>query len=222
MAILGANGSGKSTLLKIMAGSWRPTSGRVVLGDRPMDYSRKGRNEVRRQVQLVLQEPDDQLFATTVAADVSYGPVNMGATDVDKRVADAMAVTGIAHLANRVPHHLSYGQRKQVALAGALAMRPKMLLLDEPTAGLDPASVAALLDVLAGLDAAVVLTTHDVDFAWAFADTVGVIVEGKLELGKERLLDSDLLKRARLTMPWAPAASSFAGFPVTRPEDLLG
>lgn len=221
VAILGANGSGKSTLLKLMAGAWRPTSGTVYLSGAPMDYSRKGRNRTRSTVQLVLQEPDEQLFATSVVADVSYGPVNLGATDVDKRVAEAMALTGITELADRVPHRLSYGQRKQVALAGALAMRPELLLLDEPTAGLDPASCAGLLDVLANLDTSIVLTTHDVDFAWAFATHIGVIVDGTVVFGRSQLLDPALLERARLTMPWSPVVSQIVGKTVNRPEELL-
>lgn len=215
LAILGANGSGKSTLLKIMAGAWRPAHGTVSL-DRPYDYSRRGRRVVREQVQLVLQEPDEQLFAPTVYQDVSYGPVNMGAGDVDKRVAAAMELAGVTHLADRVPHRLSYGQRKLVALAGALAMRPRYLLLDEPTAGLDPAAVRSLVQVLASLDCAVVLSTHDVDFAWEFASEIAVLRDGRVEVGKEQLL-----RPSELGIPWAPVVSRVFGKPVARPEDLL-
>ncbi|MEJ5998689.1 energy-coupling factor ABC transporter ATP-binding protein [Corynebacterium sp. H130] len=215
LAILGANGSGKSTLLKLMAGAWRPAEGTISL-EKPYDYSRRGRRHIREQVQLVLQEPDDQLFAPTVLQDISYGPVNLGASDVEKRVADAMGLAGVTHLADRVPHRLSYGQRKLVALAGALAMRPRFLLLDEPTAGLDPIAVRSLLSVLAGLDCAVVLTTHDVDFAWEFASDIAVLREGTLEVGK-----SQLLQPSELGMPWAPVVSSVLEKPVHTPEDLL-
>lgn len=211
IALLGANGSGKSTLLRILAGQWKPTSGAVFLGDTAISYDRRGRDAMRRSVQLVLQEPDDQLFATSVAADVSYGPVNLGlpVDEVQRRVDKALTFCGVSDLRDRVPHQLSYGQRKQVALAGALAMQPHVLLLDEPTAGLDPASVGRLLRLLDGLDCAVVLSTHDVDFAWAYADYVGVLVSGDLVFGptEEILTDRELISAAQLALPWAPAVS---------------
>lgn len=214
-AILGANGSGKTTLLKIMAGAWRPTTGTMHLSE-PYAYDKKGRRAIREQVQMVLQEPDEQLFAPTVFQDVSFGPVNAGASDVDKRVAWALELTGTAHLVDRVPHHLSYGQRKLVALAGALAMRPQYLLLDEPTAGLDPSAVRQLLAVLGELDCAIVLSTHDVDFAWAFAEQVGVLRDGRLALGKQQLLEP-----SELGMPWAPLVSQTLGRTITAPEDMI-
>lgn len=215
LAVLGANGSGKSTLLKLMAGAWQPYSGTLALSE-PYDYSRAGRRALRSQVQLVLQEPDEQLFAPTVYQDVSYGPVNLGVEDVDKRVAEAMDLAGVAHLADRVPHRLSYGQRKLVALAGVLAMQPSYLLLDEPTAGLDPLAVRSLLTVLDALECTVILTTHDVDFAWAVADEIAVLANGQLTVGK-----SQLLQPSELGMPWAPLVSQKLGKPIARPEDLL-
>src|SRR5699024_9349950 len=168
LALLGANGSGKSTLLRLLAGAIRPTSGALEFDGSPYSYGRRGRNHLRQRVQLVLQDPDDQLFATSVAADVSYGPVNQGLPDeeIRARVEKAMAAAEVTDLADRVPHQLPYGQRKRVALAGALAMRPDVLLLDEPTAGLDPAATRTLLDTLGALHdqgVAVVMATHDVD-----------------------------------------------------------
>ncbi len=231
LALLGANGSGKSTLLRLMAGAIRPTSGHLEFDGSPCSYGRRGRNDLRRRVQLVLQDPDDQLFATSVAADVSYGPVNQGLPEdeVRARVDEAMAAAEVADLADRVPHQLSYGQRKRVALAGALAMRPDVLLLDEPTAGLDPAATRNLLGTLAGLHdrgVAVVMATHDVDVAWAFAARAAVLVDGGAVTGDaaDVLLDPVLARRARLSLPWAPMVARALGrHPATihGPDDLL-
>ncbi|AKK02913.1 energy-coupling factor ABC transporter ATP-binding protein [Corynebacterium epidermidicanis] len=227
LAILGPNGSGKSTLLRLLAGQWRPTSGTVLIDDQPISYNRRGRDHVRRRVQLVLQEPDDQLFATSVRADVSYGPVNLGleALEVQRRVDKALASCGITELAERVPHQLSYGQRKQVALAGALAMQPEFLLLDEPTAGLDPQATRTLLTLLEtvrGEGTTVVLTSHDVDFAYAFADRVAIVSDKKLTTGRksEILTDRALVESSGLVLPWAPAASQLAGEEVGSSERL--
>ncbi len=232
MALLGANGSGKSTLLRLLAGAIRPSAGRLDFDGSPFSYSRRGRNHLRQRVQLVLQDPDDQLFATSVAADVSYGPVNQGLPDdeVRVRVAEAMAAAEITDLADRVPHQLSYGQRKRVALAGALAMRPDVLLLDEPTAGLDPAATRTLLDTLGALHdrgVAVVMATHDIDVAWAFAARAAVLVDGSVVTGDaaDVLVDADLVTRARLSLPWAPVVARALGrdpATIRGPEDLLG
>ena len=231
LALLGANGSGKSTLLRLLAGAIRPTSGHLEFDGSPCSYGRRGRNHLRRRVQLVLQDPDDQLFATSVAADVSYGPVNQGLPEgeVRVRVDEAMAAAEVADLADRVPHQLSYGQRKRVALAGELAMRPVVLLLDEPTAGLDPAATRNLLGTLAGLHdrgVAVVMATHDVDVAWAFAARAAVLVDGGAVTGDaaDVLLDPVLAQRARLSLPWAPMVARALGRdPATihGPDDLL-
>lgn len=232
MALLGANGSGKSTLLRLMAGAIRPTAGELSFDGAPYAYGRGGRNHLRRHIQLVLQDPDDQLFATSVAADVSYGPVNQGLREeeVRRRVDEAMAAAEVADLADRVPHQLSYGQRKRVALAGALAMRPDVLLLDEPTAGLDPAATRNLLATLRTLHdkgVAVVMATHDVDVAWSFAALAAVLVDRGVVAGdaSDILTDPVLAERARLSLPWAPLVARALGrdpATVTGPDDLLG
>lgn len=232
LALLGANGSGKSTLLRLVAGAAEPHGGRLSLDGRPYDYGRKGRNRIRGRIQMLMQDPDDQIFATSVAADVSYGPVNQGLAEAEvrARVDEAMAAAEISDLADRVPHQLSYGQRKRVALAGALAMKPDVLLLDEPTAGLDPVATRNLLDTLVRLhDAgvAVVMATHEVDVAWDFARRAAVLSDGRLTVGPgdRVLLDADLVRRARLALPWAPLVARALGRDagdIRRPEDLLG
>ncbi|MFC4564139.1 energy-coupling factor ABC transporter ATP-binding protein [Nocardiopsis mangrovi] len=215
LAVLGPNGGGKTTLLRLLTGSLTPDAGTVRLDGVPVPRSRSGRDALRRRAQLVFQDPDDQLFSASVRQDVSFGPMNLGlpAEGVRDRVAWALDALDIAGLADRPTHLLSYGQRKRVVLAGALAMRPSVLVLDEPTAGLDPAGVESLLGTLEGLRAAgtaLVVSTHDVDLAFRWADRAAVLDRGLLATGPARavLADSGLLSAARLRPPWAPGTAS--------------
>ncbi len=210
LAVLGANGSGKTTLLRCLSGALRPTAGTVTVDGSPVAYSRTGLRAHRQAVQLVLQDPDDQLFSASVAQDVSFGPLNLGLdeAEVRARVAEALHLLSVEPLAARPVHQLSYGERKRVAIAGAVAMRPCVLLLDEPTAGLDPSAVAETLAALARLqehDSTVAMSTHDVDLALRWADEVAVVVGGRVVQGAPEVLlgDDDLLARARLDRPWA-------------------
>lgn len=208
MALLGANGSGKTTLLRTLSGAVRPRAGQVRVDGVPVDYGRAGLRAHRQVVQLVLQNPDDQLFAADVFRDVSFGPLNLGLAgdEVRARVDRALAVLSIEDLAERPIHELSFGQRKRVAIAGALAMEPCVLLLDEPTAGLDPQGVdemVAALDALLAADTTVVIATHEVDFALWWADSVAVLVGGRAHCGEPSALLSDvgLVAAARLRRP---------------------
>ncbi|MET7300120.1 ATP-binding cassette domain-containing protein [Embleya sp. NPDC005575] len=215
LALLGPNGSGKTTLLRLLTGGLAPDSGHVELHEAPIRHDRKGLTALRRVVQLVVQDPDDQLFSASVAQDVSFGPLNLGLdpAEVRSRVAEALAALGITALAERPVHLLSFGQRKRVAIAGAIAMRPEVLVLDEPTAGLDPAGQEALLETLAELRAAgttVVMATHDVDLALRWADDAAVLADGRLHTGPAEVLlaDTALLAAASLRPTWAHAAAA--------------
>lgn len=219
-AILGANGSGKTTLLRVLAGSHRPDGGQVRLGDQPLRHDRAGLRAHRRRVQLVRQDPDDQLFSADVTQDVSFGPMNLElpVATVRDRVAQALGLLGIDHLADRATHQLSYGERKKVAIAGAVAMRPDFLLLDEPSAGLDPHGVEDLLAALTRLEGwgtTVAMATHDVDLALAWADRAAVVADGTAVLGDTVaiLSDAGLLRRARLSRPWALEVAHRLGMP---------
>ena len=210
LALLGANGSGKTTLLRCLSGALAATRGGVTLDGAELRHTRAGLRAHRQAVQLVLQDPDDQLFSASVAQDVSFGPVNLGLpeAEVRARVAEALDLLAVAHLAGRPTHQLSYGERKRVAIAGAVAMRPCVLLLDEPTAGLDPTAVGEALAALSRLqeaDSTVVMSTHDVDLALRWADEVAVVVDGGVVQGApdDVLGDGALLARARLDRPWA-------------------
>jgi len=208
LALLGANGSGKTTLLRTLAGSVRPSAGHVLVDGHALGYSRAALKTHRQVVQLVAQNPDDQLFAADVYRDISFGPMNLGlpTAEVRSRVAQALSLLSIKDLAERPIHELSFGQRKRVAIAGALAMQPSIVLLDEPTAGLDPHGVDEMVSALESLLAAhttVVIATHDVDFALRWADSVAVLVDGLVRHGSptQMLGDADLVMGARLRKP---------------------
>lgn len=184
--IVGANGAGKSTLFLNMNGVLTPTSGRVLLHGQPVSYARKDLPTLRRQVGVVFQDPDDQLFSADVYRDISFGAVNLGLPEeeVRARVEDAMERTGITHLRNKPTHALSYGQKKRVAIAGVLVMKPSIMVLDEPTAGLDPQGVHDIMELLGDLrdhlKITIILATHDMDIIPLYCDQVYLLSEGKM------------------------------------------
>lgn len=229
LALLGANGSGKTTLLRTLAGSVKPNRGNVLVDGAPLVFDRAGLRAHRQVVQLVAQNPDDQLFAADVYRDVSFGPLNLGLgeAEVRQRVAEVLAVLSIEELAERPIHELSYGQRKRVAIAGALAMRPCIMLLDEPTAGLDPQGVDEMVGALESLLRAhttVVIATHEVDFALWWADTVAVLVNGQVRHGgpAELLSNEALVAAARLRQPLVLQAAAGLGLAPGSVTDVPG
>ncbi len=211
LIILGANGCGKSTLLKMLDGLYRPTSGRITAFDEDItdvaDEPARAR-ELHRRVGLVFQDPDVQLFSPTVYDDVAFGPLQMGWSDdeVRQRVSVALEQMNVTHLSDRAPYELSGGEKKRVAIATVLSMEPDVILLDEPTASLDPRSSAMLVDVIAGLrdlGKTVVLTTHQLEIVPTLATRVVVfgdqerrpVASGSAD---EILADDDLLVRTNL------------------------
>ncbi|MEV5983318.1 ATP-binding cassette domain-containing protein [Streptomyces sp. NPDC052114] len=236
LALLGRNGSGKTTLMRLLSGGLRPDRGGLTVDGLPVTYDRKGLTRLRTTVQLVVQDPDDQLFAASVEQDVSFGPLNLGLPDAEvrARVAEALAALDITALADRPTHLLSYGQRKRTAIAGAVAMRPRVLILDEPTAGLDPDGQERLLATLGRLREAgttVVMATHDVDLALRWADDAALLTPSGVCAGPvaRMLAERDLLARAGLTLPWGIAVAELlrahglhdgAGHGPRTPEEL--
>ncbi|ATY84234.1 energy-coupling factor ABC transporter ATP-binding protein [Kyrpidia spormannii] len=209
VAFLGSNGAGKSTLFLHLNGILRPFRGRILFRGQEVRYARKELARLRAKVGIVFQNPDRQVVIGHVWEDVSFGPMNLGLSppEVEARVEEALNITGLWDLRDKAVHLLSYGQKKRVALAGVLAMKPEVMILDEPTASLDPGQVHALLELLERLHRQgiqIVLSTHDVDFAYAWADWVVIMHAGRVlaeGLPKDVFSDTDILKRVSLTKP---------------------
>ncbi|MFZ4628899.1 MAG: energy-coupling factor ABC transporter ATP-binding protein [Blastocatellia bacterium] len=183
VALLGPNGAGKSTLLLLLQGVLRPQEGTIRLGGEPVSYHPAEVWAWRQQVGLVLQNPDEQIFAPTVWQDLSFGPSNLGWSEkrICEQVEKALAAMELESIKDRPTHQLSHGQKRRVAIAGVLAMAPRILLLDEPTAGLDPRGVEQLLLLLEELERSgttIVMATHDIDLAYRWADQVAVLDRG--------------------------------------------
>lgn len=196
IAIMGANGSGKTTLLKMVVGLLKPSAGMIAVD--------------RQKVGFVFQDPDDQLFMPTVAEDVAYGPLNMGLSkaEVELRVKKSLEAVGAEDLAARSIHQLSGGQKKRVAIAGVLAMGSEILILDEPTASLDPAGTSSIMKLLKRLNEVdgltVVMATHDVDLIPVYADRVFVMSEGRMVAGgtfRDVFSESDVIRDSKLRLP---------------------
>ena len=182
VAILGANGSGKTTLLHLMVGLLKPTSGTVSAFGRPRRTERDF-HEVRARAGLLFQDPDDQLFCPTVLEDVAFGPLNLGKKPREARMlAEAtLARLGLGGFGPRITHHLSGGEKRLVTLATVLAMQPEVLLLDEPTVGLDEAAEARLTALLQARAEAMVIVSHDREFRERLATRVVTLRAGRIE-----------------------------------------
>lgn len=186
--ILGANGAGKSTLFLNLNGVLAPAGGQVLLGGETVSFDRKALGELRRRVGIVFQDPDDQLFSADVYRDISFGGVNLGLPpeEVRRRVETAMECTGVAHLRDKPTHALSFGQKKRVAIAGVLVMEPEIMILDEPTAGLDPQGVSDIMRLLKqlrdGLNMTIIIATHDMDIVPLYCDYAYLLNGGRAVL----------------------------------------
>lgn len=210
IAVLGNNGSGKSTLFLHMNGLLRPSEGEILFNGAPLAYKRKQLQELRRQVGIVFQNPDTQLFSPTVREDVLYGLYNLGweKKHAEQRAGQAMEKTGVLEFQHKPPHFLSLGQKKRAAIASVVAMQPKLLILDEPTAGLDPyyaKKIMQLLEDLHNEETTIMLSTHDVNFAYEWADEVLIMRQGGIQaFGKteEIFEDQKLLAACHLEQPW--------------------
>jgi cobalt/nickel transport system ATP-binding protein len=207
VAVLGGNGAGKTALLRWIAGLLPRRGGRCLIAGVEV---RSARQAVAQSVGLVVQDPNDQLLGATVREDVELGPLNLGlpAADRSERVERALSTVGISALAQREIESLSLGERKRTSLAGVLAMAPRVLLLDEPTAGLDPDGERALCGTLRGLAATgitQVVATHAIDLVPHFATRALVLADGCVLADgpcREVLQQSEVLERARLRRPW--------------------
>jgi len=181
VAIVGANGAGKSTLLLHLNGYLSPTSGQVRIGDFPL--AKETLQEVRRTVGMVFQDPDDQLFMSTVYDDVAFGPLNLGLPmdEVHGRVLKALETVGVLELKDRPSHRLSSGQKRRVAIATVLSMSPDILVMDEPSSGLDPRARRQLIELLKSFQHSKIIATHDLDMVLDICERTIIINAGKIE-----------------------------------------
>jgi cobalt/nickel transport system ATP-binding protein len=205
IAVLGPNGAGKTTLMLHLNGVLTATSGSVQISG--ILLNRKSLQDIRKRVGLVFQDPDDQLFMPTVAQDVAFGPANFGlrGDELAARVARALDIVSLTELADRSPTHLSAGQRRRAALATVLACEPEVLVLDEPSANLDPVARRELAETLSALDATMLIVTHDLPYAAQLCDRAVVMDRGVIVADgaiADILSDADLLAAHRLELPW--------------------
>lgn len=207
IAVLGANGAGKSTLFLNLNGVLTPSKGRIIYRGTQIDKKRL--NELRRHVGIVFQDADNQIIASSVLAEVSFGPMNLklDRQEVKTRVEEALGYMNLTGFEDRPPHYLSGGEKKRVSIADILAMRPEVIIFDEPTASLDPYNADMLEEVLGKLakeEKTILVSTHDVDFAYRWAERILVFCEGELIADGSPLRvfkQSDVLTRAHLKKP---------------------
>ncbi|MGV8133350.1 ATP-binding cassette domain-containing protein [Methanobrevibacter smithii] len=209
VAIIGPNGAGKSTLFSHFNGLTEPTSGCVKIEGKAISFEKDELLKVRQKVGIVFQDPNDQLFAPTVKEDIAFGPMNLGLSygEVEKRVEDALKMVGMENYEDKTPHHLSGGQQKRIAIAGIIAMKPEIMILDEPTAGLDPDGVEKVLNIMNQLNKegmTLIISSHDIDMISKYADKIFILYNGEIiESGNKNKIFSDmeLLKKAHLRTP---------------------
>lgn len=204
IGIVGANGAGKSTLLMLIMGVLFPTAGEVAIGHTPV--TKKTLPYIRQRVGMVFQDPDDQLFMTTVYDDVAFGPRNykLDEEEVSRRVMKALETVGIAHLKDRAPYKLSGGEKRAAAIASVLSMNPDILIMDEPTAALDPGARRRLINLLKGFAHTKIITTHDMDMVLELCERTIILKDGTVVsdgLTKELLMDGELMEECGLEVP---------------------
>jgi cobalt/nickel transport system ATP-binding protein len=205
VALLGPNGAGKTTLVLHLNGILAAGAGSVAVSGMPV--AKENLQEIRRRVGVVFQDPDDQLFMPTVRDDVAFGPANLGmrGAALEQQVMEALEKVGMADFADRPPHHLSFGQRRRVAVATVLAMEPEILVLDEPSSNLDPASRRELAEILRGLDVTVLMVTHDLPYAFELCPRSVVLSDGVIVADGttyDVLTDDALMAAHRLELPF--------------------
>jgi cobalt/nickel transport system ATP-binding protein len=207
VALLGPNGAGKTTLVMHLNGIHAAQRGEVSIAGSKIDATNKDSlKKIRSQVGIVFQDPDDQLFMPTVREDIAFGPYNMGfrGSELDAIVNEALEQVGMLDFADRAPHHLSFGQRRRVAVAGVLAMKPEILVLDEPSSNLDPASRRELATILKSLDITIFMVTHDLPYALELCERAVVLSGGLIaedSSTRALLADGEKLAKYRLELP---------------------
>ena len=205
IAILGPNGAGKTTLILHLNGILGELKGEIEVDG--LKYSSENIAKIRKTVGVVFQDPDDQLFMPTVIEDVMFGPKNFGYSNEESETnaVEALKMVGMENFQDRPPHHLSFGQKRKVAIATVLASKPKLLVLDEPASNLDPASRRDLIDILIKLEISIILVTHDLPMALEICERSLVLNEGIIKedsLTKDILQNKQLMEENRLELPY--------------------
>ncbi|MFM7451338.1 MAG: energy-coupling factor ABC transporter ATP-binding protein [Actinomycetota bacterium] len=207
VALLGPNGAGKTTLVLHLNGIIPTMQGQVrVAGELVDSKNAESIKSVRHKVGIVFQDPDDQLFMPTVGQDVAFGPYNAGlrGIELEKAVKEALELVGMSEFIDRPPHHLSFGQRRRVAVATVLAMKPEILVMDEPSSNLDPAARRELAEIITSLDVTLLMVTHDLPFAYELCQRAVIISAGVVAADDEIskvLSNKKLLTANRLELP---------------------
>ena len=207
IVIVGPNGAGKTTFMLHLNGTLHGTEGQIEIFGKNMDKMKRA--EIVKEVGMVFQDPDDQLFMPTIFDDIAFGPINMGLKEdeVRERVEKAISSLGLSGFEDRAPHHLSFGEKKKASLAAVMAMEPRILVLDEPTANLDPSSRTELIAILNDLNKregiTMVIATHDVNAIPELADRIYALNRTIIETGtpREIFFNGNLLKQNKLDVP---------------------
>lgn len=228
-AILGANGCGKSTLFMTLLGILKPQSGEVRWQGQPIGYGKKELRALRQRVSMVFQDPDQQIFYTDVESDIAFALRNLGMSEavIASRIEQALALVDGTALKTMPVQYLSHGQKKRVAIAGALVLEADMLLLDEPTAGLDPAGRSQMMALIRRISESgrrVVVSSHDIDFIYEVCDYLYVLSKGHLlaeGTRREVFLQPDMLSRAGLVQPWLVRLHQELGYPLYESEQAF-
>ncbi|NME66208.1 ATP-binding cassette domain-containing protein [Clostridium cadaveris] len=209
-AIMGGNGAGKSTFFLNLNGVLTPDAGQIIFNGKVIIHNKKNIKELRKSVGIVFQDPNDQLFSSSVRKDISFGAVNLGLSEdeISRRVDGAIERVGIKDLERRPIHALSYGQKKRVAIAGVLVMEPEVIILDEPTAGLDPIGVNELMKILIEIKEtmgiSIIIATHDMDIVPLYCDYGFVFHKGKVIMEgtpKDIFSNPEILRENSLRLP---------------------
>ncbi len=224
--LVGANGCGKSTLFMNLSGLLRPQQGAVLWQGKPLDYSKRGLLALRQQVTTVFQDPDQQIFYTDIDSDIAFSLRNLGVAEdeIARRIDEALTLVDAQHFRQQPIQCLSHGQKKRVAIAGALVLRARYLLLDEPTAGLDPSGRTQMIDIIKRIVAQgnhVVISSHDIDLIYEVSDAVYVLRRGEvLAAGTpgEVFAQRELIEQAGLSQPWLVKLHAELGLPLCKTE----